>query len=192
MNKAEFLNELDKRLKFIPTEDRQDAIEYYDEYIQDMGIPDGEDVVAKLGTPKEVAKNIIEECTQKHIGEYEEQKTVKSKATVIWLTILGILSLPVSLPLGLTVLIVAIALIFTAVVVVASLIFSMIVIIISGFFAAFWGFFEAGISQKLFSVGTGLVMAGVGLLIAYLLIALVRKVFKSIFSRKEGKGGEIS
>ena len=53
MNRNEFLKELEKRLLFIPTEDRQDALEYYDEYIKDMGLGEEEDVIAKLGTPKE-------------------------------------------------------------------------------------------------------------------------------------------
>lgn len=191
MNKTEFLTELDKRLRFIPADDRQDAIEYYDEYIMDMGIQEGEDVVAKLGTPKDVAKDIIEQCTQKHIVEYEEKKTVKSKATVIWLTILGILSLPVSLPIGFAILVVAVTLIFTAIVVIVSLIISMLSFVAGGLSAVFAGLFAPGIAQKLFSIGTGLVMTGLGILGTYGLIALVRKIFNGIFDRKKREGGEI-
>ena len=191
MNKTEFLTELDKRLRFIPADDRQDAIEYYDEYIMDMGIQEGEDVVAKLGTPKDVAKDIIEQCTQKHIVEYKEKKTVKSKATVIWLTILGILSLPVSLPIGFAILVVAVTLIFTAIVVIVSLIISMLSFVAGGLSAVFSGLFAPGIAQKLFSIGTGLVMTGLGILGTYGLIALVRKIFNGIFDRKKREGGEI-
>ena len=76
MNKETFLKELEKRLRYIPAEDRADAIEYYEGYIQDMELAGDEDVVSKLGTPKEVAKTILDECTNKHIDRANEQKTV--------------------------------------------------------------------------------------------------------------------
>ena len=61
MNRADFVKELDKRLKYIPKEDREDAIEYYTELISDMGLGENDDVAAKLGSPKEVAKQIVDE-----------------------------------------------------------------------------------------------------------------------------------
>ena len=37
MNKTEFINKLEKKLKYISKEDREDAICFYKEYIEDMG-----------------------------------------------------------------------------------------------------------------------------------------------------------
>ena len=64
MNKEGFIKELDKRLKYIPKEDREDAIEYYTELISDMGLDEAHDITERLGSPKECAKKILDECTQ--------------------------------------------------------------------------------------------------------------------------------
>ena len=103
MNKEQFLKELNAKLKYLPEADRSDAIRFYDEYISEMELADDEDVAAKLGTPKEVAADIISQCTQKHMDNENEQKTVKGSATTAWLIILGILSLPLSLPIAIVV-----------------------------------------------------------------------------------------
>ncbi len=184
MNRQEFLQELDKRLKLIPADDRQDAIEYYDGYISDMELPEGADVVASLGTPKEVAKSIIEQCTQKHIENTDEQKTVKGKATVIWLSVLGVLALPVSLPLGIAVMAVVFSILITLFAIVFALIVSAVAFAASGVISIFWGLFVPGFSQKLFTVGAGLLMTGVSILLAYGLIFCIKKLCDGIFRKK--------
>jgi uncharacterized membrane protein len=188
MNKQQFLQELDRRLKLIPADDRQDAIEYYDGYISDMELPEGADVVASLGTPKEVAKNIIEQCTQKHIENTAEQKTVKGKATVVWLTILGVLALPLSLPLGIMVMAIVFAVLITIVAVVFALIVSAVAIAASGFFSIFWGLFVPGFAQKLFTIGAGLMISGLSILLVYGLVLLIRTVSHNIYRKKETEG----
>ena len=67
MNKKEFLGSLEKHLKYLPKEDREDALNYYSEYIDDYNFAENEDISAKLGNPKDIAKNIIKECAEKHI-----------------------------------------------------------------------------------------------------------------------------
>lgn len=192
MNKEAFLKELTKRLRYIPAEDRQDAIEYYEGYISDMGLSEDEDVISRLGTPKEVAKNILGECTQKHIDKAEEQKTVKSKATVVWLSILGILSLPVSLPLAIA----AIAIVLSLAIAVLAVVFSLIVaaagVAVGGVAAIFWGFFVPGLPQKLFTIGTGLALTGGAILIGFTATGAVKGIKKIIFRKKRSdriKGG---
>lgn len=186
MNKEAFLKELEKRLRYIPAEDRQDAIEYYEGYISDMGLTEDEDVVSKLGSPREVAKNILADCTQKHIDKAEESKTVKSKATVVWLTVLGVLSLPVSLPLAIAVIAVVLALGIALLAVVLSLIAAAIGVAVGGVAAIFWGFFVPGIGQKLFTIGTGLALTGGAVLIGFLVAAIVRGI-KNITYRRRSK-----
>ncbi|SDB33835.1 MULTISPECIES: DUF1700 domain-containing protein [unclassified Butyrivibrio] len=185
MNKEQFLNELDNRLRLIPVDDRLDAIEYYDGYISDMELTGDEDVVAKLGTPKEVAKSIIEQCTQKHIENTEEQKTVKGKATVLWLTILGIISLPLSLPLGIAAVAVVFALGIALLAILLSLVITAVAIAAAGFASIFWGVMVPGIGQKFFTIGAGLIMAGLGIALTYALIIFVKAFFRSIFRNKK-------
>ena len=176
MNKGQFLKELKVRLKYLPATDREDAIRFYDEYISEMELSDDEDVTAKLGTPKEIASDIISQCTQKHIDNEKEQKTVKGGATTIWLVILGILSLPLSLPLA----IVALTFIFVFIV----LFLVMIVVAFAGAIAIPYALFVHGVAQKIFTLGYGLVSLGGGVLMAYALSAVLKKMFSAMTKKK--------
>ena len=186
MNKETFLKELEKRLRYIPAEDRADAIEYYEGYIQDMELAGDDDVVSKLGTPKEVAKTILDECTNKHIDRANEQKTVKSRATVVWLSVLGILSLPVSLPLAVGLIVVVLALAVAGLAVVISLIAAAVGIAVGGLAAIFWGFFVPGIGQKLFTIGTGLVLTGGAVLICLLISGMIKGTRTVMYRKRAG------
>ncbi|MCR4787170.1 MAG: DUF1700 domain-containing protein [Lachnospiraceae bacterium] len=183
MNKREFLQELEKRLRYIPKEDRIDALQYYEEYIEDMGIGEDEDVLSKLGTPKDVSRDIIDECAIKHAEQAEETKTVKSKATVAWLTVLGLLSLPISLPLAIAVIAIVLALLITLFAVLFALCVVSVAGIISGVAAFFWGLLVAGFGQKLFTMGVGLLMFGIGILF-FLTVASLTKGIINIFRRR--------
>ena len=176
MNKEQFLRELNGKLKYLPATDREDAIRFYDEYISEMELSDDEDVTAKLGTPKEVASDIISQCTQKHIDNEKEQKTVKGGATTIWLVILGILSLPLSLPLAIVVL--------TFIFVFIVLFLVMIVVAFAGAIAIPYALFVHGVAQKIFTLGYGLVSLGGGILMAYVLSAVLKKMFSAMTKKK--------
>ena len=83
MNKKEFMGSLEKHLKYLPKEDKKDALDYYAEYIEDSGFAEGEDISAKLGNPKDIAKNIIAECAQKRIDKQEGKKSAKGGAVIV-------------------------------------------------------------------------------------------------------------
>ncbi len=187
MNKTEYINELGKRLKYLPKEDRDDAIEYYNELISDMGFNDTEDVAAKLGSAKDTAKKILDECTQKHVEEYNENKNPKSRATVIWLTILGILSLPVSVPLAITVLVLA----FAVIVVILALIFAISVtglaLTVAGAFAMATSFAAPGLAQTAVVFGVGTCSLGLGILVCFGVFFLIRGIIRKIFRRNASK-----
>ncbi|MBQ7582580.1 MAG: DUF1700 domain-containing protein [Lachnospiraceae bacterium] len=188
MNKVAYIKELTKRLKYIPGEDREDAIEYYTELMSDMGLDDADDVEKSLGSPKEAAKKILDECTTKHIEEYEDKKTVKGHATVVWLSILGVLSLPLSLPLAVVVLVLAITLIVVFLAILISFAATAFALVVSGLasFVLMWA--APGIAQKVVVLGFGLCSLAVGTLIAFGLVALIRLIFRKIF-RKSGTSG---
>ena len=183
MNKEGFIKELDKRLKYIPKEDREDAIEYYTELISDMGLDEAQDITERLGSPKECAKKILDECTQKHVDEYEENKTVKGHATVVWLTIIGVLSLPVSLPLAVAVIIIALALVIVAFSVFLSLAVAAVALVFSGLVALIAMWLAPGFSQKLVVFGMGLAALGLGTLIGFGVYMLIRLIVRKIFRR---------
>ena len=183
MNKAEFIKELEKRLKYIPKEDREDAVEYYNELISDMELDDAADVTEKLGSPKDAAKKIVDECGQKAEQAYEEKKTVKGHATAVWLSVLGLLSLPLSLPLAIVVL----ALVFALIVVVISVLLSLAVtafaLVIGGVGSLVIMWMAPGIAQKLVILGMGLVSLAFGVLMFFGAFYLTRLIIRGVFRR---------
>ena len=74
MNKQAFMQELEYRLRHLTDDDRLDALEYYSEYIDDLNLPPEGDVCVHLGTPKEVARQIIAQTTERKIEEQQEKK----------------------------------------------------------------------------------------------------------------------
>ena len=123
MNKNEFLRELENRLKHLPKEDREDALHYYREYFDDMQAEDGEDVTNRVGDPKEVARGILTDCTEKQIKRQKEKGGVKNGAVVLWMILLGICAAPIALPVILVVLVLFLCLL----IVLFSIVFSIVV-----------------------------------------------------------------
>ena len=192
MNKTAYLKELDKRLRYIPKDDREDAVAYYSELMSDMELDEAEDVETKLGPAKEAAKKILAECTQKHVDDYAENKTVKGHATVVWLSVLGVLSLPLSLPLAIMVFALAVALIAVALSLLISLAAVALSLIVSGICSFGVMFIAPGFAQKMAVLGTGLVALGLGSLLGYGLFVLVRFLFRKIFRRSEKDGTPVA
>ena len=58
MTKYIFLQRLEQLLADLPEEERREALEYYQDYLDDAGITDDEDVTEKIGTPQQAAENI--------------------------------------------------------------------------------------------------------------------------------------
>ncbi|MCR5831922.1 MAG: DUF1700 domain-containing protein [Lachnospiraceae bacterium] len=183
MNKAEYLKELEKRLKYIPKEDREDALEYYTELISDMELDDAADVIEKLGTPKDVAKKIVDECGEKAEQAYEENKTVKGHATVVWLSILGALSLPLSLPLAIVVLALAFSLIVVIVSILLTLAVTAFALVVGGVGSLVVMWAAPGIAQKLVILGMGLVSLAFGVLMGIGVFYLTRLIIRGLFRR---------
>ncbi|MBR4781882.1 MAG: DUF1700 domain-containing protein [Lachnospiraceae bacterium] len=183
MDKQTFLQELDYRLRHMPEEDKLDAIEYYSEYIDDLNLPPECDVCVHLGSPKEVARQIIADTTERKIDEQQEKKTTKGFGSIIWLAILGICASPIALPLAIA----AIAIIFAGLITIGSVVFAFgvsgIACVISGVAMFFTGFFtgELGLSQTFVNFGEGLVVLGLGILLTILTVILAR-CFVSIIS----------
>ncbi|MBR4144533.1 MAG: DUF1700 domain-containing protein [Lachnospiraceae bacterium] len=183
MDKQTFLQELDYRLRHMPEEDKLDAIEYYSEYIDDLNLPPECDICVHLGSPKEVARQIIADTTERKIDEQQEKNTTKGFGSIIWLVILGIFASPIALPLAIG----AIAIIFAGLITIGSVVFALgvsgISCVISGIAMFFTGFFtgELGLAQTFINFGEGLVVLGLGILLTILTVILAR-CFVSLIS----------
>lgn len=58
MNRAEFMNRLTALLTDVSPTEREEAIQYYNDYFDDAGVENEESVIASLGTPEELARTI--------------------------------------------------------------------------------------------------------------------------------------
>ena len=82
MNKTEFLAALRRELGFLPKDELDDAIRYYDEYINDAG-DDEEKVIAEMGTPHKVAEEFKNEYyDRKNVTVNDE--SVKHNNQISW------------------------------------------------------------------------------------------------------------
>ncbi len=55
MDRAEFMRRLTELLQNVPTAEREEAIQYYSDYLDDAGMENEDAVLASLGTPEELA-----------------------------------------------------------------------------------------------------------------------------------------
>ena len=74
MSRAEFMEKLKNLLADIPKGEREEALNYYEDYFDDAGVENEQQVIAALGSPEKVAETIKEglndsEGTQ---GEFSE------------------------------------------------------------------------------------------------------------------------
>ena len=58
MNRAEFMRRLTELLGDVPPMEREEAIQYYNDYFDDAGVENESGVIASLGTPEELARTI--------------------------------------------------------------------------------------------------------------------------------------
>ena len=72
MNKYDFLSRLRNALSPLPQEERDAAMNYYEEFFSDAGEDNEQAVIASLGTPEELAKSIIDENNRENPANNQE------------------------------------------------------------------------------------------------------------------------
>lgn len=196
MNKNEYIKELEKCLKYLPQDEKEDALAFYNEYLGDMELADDEDVLTKLGTPKEVAKEILDNCTAKAVNEQKDSKSVKGSGKIVWLVILGIASLPVSLPLSIAALAIVIALLLTVFAVLLAFVLAAVGLVLAGLVGLAKTLFVPGLASKLVSIGVSLAFIGFGVLALVGTVELFKLIIRALgnasVKRREKKEGEKS
>lgn len=58
MNRTEFMRQLERLLQSIPQTEREEALQYYNDYFDDAGVENEKEVMDALGNPAKVAENI--------------------------------------------------------------------------------------------------------------------------------------
>lgn len=72
MNRKEYLERLEQLLLVLPYEEREEALQYYNDYFDDAGSENEADVIRELGSPEEVVAKIRAGYAGEY-GEYSEQ-----------------------------------------------------------------------------------------------------------------------
>lgn len=157
MNKEEYLSALNKELKKMPEEERKNAIQYYIEYFDDAGVDNSERVIIELGSPKEVANQILSDYAIKMVNAPSEPFSKKSAGKLKWLLV-AILVSPIALPLGIFIIGMAFMICsFAIALIVTTVIFALVGIALGVIATA------AGVFYLFSDFATGIALAGVGL-----------------------------
>src|SRR5690554_3126724 len=109
MSKDEYLKKLRLKIKKLPKQEIEEAINYYHEYFEEAGEENTASVIARLGSPSSVASQILADYAVKDLGT--DHDSTKKSLSAIWFIILAILASPIALPLLAVVIIFALTLI---------------------------------------------------------------------------------
>lgn len=154
MTREEYIRELRARIAHLPKEEREAAMSYYVEYLEDAADKSMEEIIMELGTPRDVAERIIADCAQSRRGQNSE-----SAGCLVGL--LAALTSPIWLPLLFVIGLVGFIFLFVA----------CILIFVFGVLAV--TFVGVGLWLMFVYPPTGLVMVGAGLICAALIILCI-------------------
>lgn len=165
MNKAQFMAELRAKLKGIPENEINDRLEYYSEMIDDR-LEEGmseEEATAQIGSPDEIAEQIIAECPVAKI--VRERITPKRK-----LSAFEIILLVLGSPVWLSILIAVIACIisvyaalWSVIIALWSVVLALTVCFIAGIAGLVMFAASGKIPEGLAILGAGLVCGGLSI-----------------------------
>lgn len=220
MNRQEFLRQLESLLYAIPANERADALAYYNDYFDEAGIENEQNVIQELGSPQKVAQSIIEDFRssgyeqtyENTTGQYSqntyqnyhhvEKKKLKTWQIVL-LIVLAIIGSPIWIGL-------ATGLFGVVIGIIASVFATIVSLFGSGLGLMFGGIIVAGVGvlgvmvrplEGVTSMGVGLILTAIGILLLLLsvlitfawlpkLVKAIISWIKGLFHRNEG-GNEI-
>lgn len=201
MNKREYLAQLANYLKDLPNDEFEDAMHYVEEYFDEAGVENEQQVIDELGSPAKYAAQIKADVTIKE-NEKEPKGAIRPSSGIktVWYIVAGICALPIALPL----LMVVLALIFTFLALVASFILAGIILVFVGFVSAIplfissFSLFAVDIPSGFMALGASITLFGILILITCVIIMIfsrfipwVVSVLSKLFKRlKGGKDNE--
>ena len=200
MNRMEFMRELENLLEGIPQKEREEALAYYNDYFDDAGAENEQNVIQSLGSPEKVAESIrrdmgedasyfAEKAPEYEVVSYRENPMpipAKKKGLPTWaivlMVFLGIFAAPVLFGvllgvfgslLGVLVSAFAVFLAFGITAIVMMLLLPILLVI---------GFMCVPVSPwvGMACAGVGLLMGGLGLLFLMLTVAIAGIVIPAI------------
>ena len=83
MNRTEYMRQLESLLQNISATEREEALQYYNEYFNDAGPENEQNVIEALGNPAKVAENIKKDILWNGYGENSYQRAGADSRAVI-------------------------------------------------------------------------------------------------------------
>ena len=174
MNKAEYMKCLEHRLRRLPKEDYNKAIEYFEEYFEEAGPEQESQAIEDLGRPEMAADQIIRDFAVENADQ--PTRNVKKGFSAIWVGVLAIFAAPIGLPLALAFGIVALAFIVVVIAVIFAILCTAVTLGASSIpciFISFWFMFTSP-ANGVATLGMGLMGIGVGIWVVMGCIALCK------------------
>ncbi len=188
MNRAEFMKKLRSELHKLPEDERNAALEFYEEYFDEAGVENEQQVIESLGNPKKVAAQIKSEYAMRQLDNEEIPTAKKGWSAFKW-AIVGICSAPISIPLAIVLVVLAIAAFATFVSCAAGIIAGIIGAAVGSIAFLVIGIlaFPAAVSSAVMLLGMGLAGLGISVLLGWLVVWAIKAVVSaSIRAIKRG------
>ena len=208
MNREEYMRRLEEALTDITPFEKEEAIQYYNDYFDDAGVENEEEVMNSLGTPEKLAETIKKEQTdaQESVDEIlettvqeEDKKNKLSGGTIALIVVLSILASPFIVAAVVSVLgavIGIIAGIFSAIAALGSIFLAFIGIVIVCMISAVAVGAISPLGALVFA-GFGIMMIGISIFLLMAIVWLfgiavpwvvkqIIKLWKKIFDKKGG------
>ncbi len=192
MNRIEFMTELASLLQDVPAEERRDAMQYYNDYFDDAGEDQEQQVIEELESPKKVAEKIKadmagfreeeEKPNMPAMKEPEEQNyqqtppgqnggnqaSSKSDRTlkIILIIAIALCALPIILPVGGGILCLVLCGIISVFALFLALVVAAAAIAITGI-----GLFISGLLCVVPELAVGFALMGIGMIITVIGVA---------------------
>ena len=180
MNKEQFLDELRRELSGLPQEDIEERIAFYEEMIADRmdeGMSEKE-AVSGIGSVEEITRQIMSEIP---LTKLVKEKVRPKRSLKAWEIVLLVLGSPVWIPLAIAavaVLLSVYAVLWAVVICVYAVDFSFAAGTLAGVVGVF-AYLKAGNPVgALFSLGTGIVCAGLAILMFFVSVWITKAVIK--------------
>jgi uncharacterized membrane protein len=199
MNRSEFFNRLEQGLTKVSREERDAALDYYNEYFDDAGPENEQRVIEELGSPAQIAARIRADSAVKQL-EGDPKPSMKKGVSAVWLVILAILAAPIALPLAVGAAALAIGILAALIGVIIALVVSVAACFIGGVVVVASGIavMATSVPTAIFTVGIGLFVLGASILIGILVVLAARGIFGGVAKsmnkqlKKKSKGDDIN
>lgn len=187
MSKKEYLEQLRKYLRRLPKEDYDNAMDYFTEYLEEVGAEGEQQAMEELGMPKkaagEVLSQLLLEKTEENQNTPSEMGAKKKTpiGTILLIAFLALFTVPIGGMLTVALLMAAGTLLFAAGILLVSVLLVLICVSFAGILMGgklmLRGLIAISVSPSgsCIILGTGFLFLGLGILFLLLMISLIRR-----------------